>query len=79
MNGELRVLAGERRQRFFAYIRQTYKLPASELVRVVRDQTYSLRMRAAALRSLVCTASVEVTEGRPYCESRRLVRAHYQV
>lgn len=79
MNCQLRVLAGERRQRFFAAIRQTYKLPASELVRVVRERGYTLRMRAAALRSLTCSAPIEVTLGRPYAESRRLVRAHYQV
>lgn len=76
---ELRLLASERRQRFFGHIRATYVLPVHHLVRVARSSSYSPLMRCAALRNLVAVAPLEVTRGRCFLERRRLVRAHYQV
>lgn len=75
-----RVLAGEKRQLFFGHIRATDELPPHHLVRVIRSkQSYSPFFRAAVLRNLVYSAPVEVTQGRPYIERRRLVRAYYGV
>lgn len=76
----LRVLAGEKRQRFFGHIRATNVLPIHHLVRVARAQgQYTPLMRAAALRNLVASAPIDVTKGRCYLERRRLVRAHYGI
>jgi hypothetical protein len=71
------------RQRIFDFSRlvaQSYGLSADQLVAVIkaRDQ-FTVRMRAAALRNLVCSAPLAVTQGRPYAERRRLARAHYGV
>lgn len=75
-----RVLASEKRQRFFAHIRASYVLPPHHMVRVIRSkEQYSPIFRAAVLRNLVCSAPVDVTQGRCYCERRRLVRAYYGV
>ena len=74
-----RVIAGKKRQRFFGHLRATDVLPIHHLVRVVKDETYPPFFRAAVLRNLVNVAPIEVTQGRPFCERRRLVRAHYRV
>jgi len=77
---ELRVVAGEKRQRFFHLIRQTHRLPLHELVRVVGAKLmYSPRLRAAALRNLVASTPTAITLGRCYAERRRLVRRHFGV
>lgn len=75
-----RHLLSERRQAFFGHIRATHCLPAYHLVRIIRSKDcYSVRVRAAALRNLVGIASLDVTQGRPFAERRRLVRQHYDV
>lgn len=74
-----RNLCSVSRRAFWGHIRTTYVLPAHHLVLVIRDQTYSARFRAAALRNLVAVAPIEVTKGRCFAERRKLVRQHYQV
>ena len=75
-----RNLCSVARQAFFGHIRATDCLPTYHLVRIIRSKDcYSVRMRAAALRTLVCKAPLDVTLGRPYAERRRLVRKHYDV
>ncbi len=77
---EVYVLASEKRQRFMQHVRTTYVLPRFHLIRIIRSaESYSPQMRAAALRNLVYSAPIEVTQGRCYLEKRRLVRAHYGV
>ncbi len=75
-----RVLAGEKRQRFFRYVRASYELPDCELIRIAKsDRLYSAAFRAAALMNLVGNAPLAVTKGRPYAERRRLCRVHYGI
>lgn len=75
-----RHLLSERRQAFFGHIRATDCLPTYHLVRIIRSKDcYCVRVRAAALRNLVGKASLDVTQGRPFAERRRLVRKHYDV
>ncbi len=75
-----RVLASQRRQRFFFYVRQTYGLAEDELVRVIRaSEQYTPALRVAALRNLVAIAPISVTQGRCYAQRRSLVRAHYAI
>lgn len=70
----------ETRFRFMALVRDTYKLPTHALVAIIGAKgRYSVRLRAAALRNLVCSSPVELTQGRCYSASRRLVRAHYGI
>lgn len=77
---EIRLISGEKRQRFFHHIRTTYVLPPHHLQRVARDSaSYSPLMRAAALRNLVAAAPVHVTQGLPFARRRKLVREHYKV
>ncbi len=80
MNKETRVLASEKRQRFFGHIRATSMLPVHHLVRIAgaADQ-YMPRVRAAALRNLVAEAPLEVTKGAPFAQRRKAVRLHYGV
>lgn len=78
--GEINVLASERRQRFFAHIRSTYPLQAHHLIRIIRDRTqYSPLLRVAALRNLISSTPVEITQGKSYTTRRRLVRDHFGV
>lgn len=80
VHGDRMKALPETRYRFFALIRDTYRLPTHALVTVVGDKDrYSIRLRAAALRNLVCSSSLEVTQGRPYAASRRAVRAHFGI
>ncbi|RUP35714.1 MAG: hypothetical protein EKK45_00310 [Curvibacter sp.] len=80
MSPTQRILASEKRQRFFGHIRATDVLPPHHMLRVIRSkERYTPFFRAAVLRNLVCNAPVEVTHGRPYAERRRLVRDHYGV
>lgn len=75
-----RLLASPRRQKFFGHIRATNVLPEHHLIRVAKaTQQYSPLMRVAALRNLVATAPVEITQGRCFAERRRLVRSHYGI
>jgi hypothetical protein len=75
-----RVLASEKRQRFFGHLRATEVLPVYHLIRIARSSAdYNPRVRAAALRQLVARAPIEVTLGRPFPERRRLVRTHYGI
>lgn len=75
-----RLLASQRRQRFFLYVRQTYGLGADELVRVIRaSEQYTLSLRVAALRNLVAIAPISITQGRCYAQRRRLVRSHFAI
>jgi hypothetical protein len=70
----------ETRYRFFRLIHDTYKLPTEALLAVIADkQRYSVRLRAAALRNLACSAPVSLTQGRCYLARRRIVRAHYGI
>jgi len=71
---------GEKRQRFFGHLRATDVLPQHHLLRVVRSkEAYSALMRAAALRHLVAQAPIEITQGRPFAERRRLVRSYFKI
>lgn len=80
MSPEQRVLAAEKRQRFFQLIRQTYPLQQYDLLRVIRARDkYSPKLRAAALRNLVATSPLHVTQGRCYAERRRLVKEHFEL
>lgn len=80
MDSVLRVLAGEKRQRFFGHLRATEVLPDHHLIRVARASSqYPATLRAAALRHLVSRAPLEVTLGRPFSERRRLTRAHHGI
>ena len=75
----MRVLP-ETRFRFMALVRDTYKQPTHALVAIIgAKDRYSVRLRAAALRNLVCNSPVELTQGRCYSAKRRLVRAHYGI
>jgi hypothetical protein len=77
---EIDVLASERRQRFFKHIRSTYPLQPHQLVHIIRArERYSPLVRVAALRNLICSTSVEITQGRSYLDRRRLVRHHFGV
>lgn len=70
----------ETRFRFMALVRDTYKQPTHALVAIIgAKDRYSVRLRAAALRNLVCSSPVELTQGRCYFAKRRLVRAHYGI
>lgn len=73
------VLASERRQAFFGHLRACEVLPPYHLKRIIADAGYSARLRSAALRVLVGKSPLEVTQGRPYAERRRLVRQHYRI
>lgn len=79
MDPHTRVIAGEKRQRFFSLIRQTYNPTQDQLIAVIRDRGYSARYRCAALRNLICSAPLAVTRGACYLERRRLVRQAYAV
>ena len=74
-----RVLASDRRQAFFGHIRACEVLPPHHLKRVITDEGYSARLRSAALRVLVAKSPIEITQGRPFAERRRLVRQHYKL
>ena len=77
---EMYVLASEKRQRFMAHVRTTYLLPRYHLIRIAKSKdAYSPHMRAAALRNLVSTAPLEVTQGCCYAKRRRLARTHYGI
>lgn len=67
------------RWRYFWFLRATEVLPPEHLVGILRQVSFSTECRAAALRSLVSKAPKRLTGSRPYPESRRLVRTHYQV
>jgi hypothetical protein len=68
-----------KRWRYFWYLRATEVLPPEHLMGILRQVSYSVECRAAALRSLVGKAPKKLTGGRPYPERRRIVRTHYQV
>ncbi|MCY1165250.1 hypothetical protein D9M73_51530 [compost metagenome] len=75
-----RVLASEKRQRFFGHLRATEVLPIHHLIRIARSSAnYSPTMRAAALRQLIAQSPIDVTKGRPFAERRHLARAHYGI
>ena len=62
------------------YIRQLYGCRTEQLMYVLsRPDRYSPLFRSAALRNLVASAPLTVTQGRSYLERRRLVRCHYGV
>lgn len=68
-----------KRWRYFWFLRATEVLPPEHLVGILRQVSFSIECRAAALRSLVSKAPKKLTSGRPYPECRRLVRTHYEV
>jgi hypothetical protein len=72
-------LVNEKRRKFWGHLSATGVLPRHHLVRVIRDKSYSALLRSAALRNLTCIAPLEVTQGQPYAQRRRLVRKHYNV
>lgn len=66
--------------RFSRLVHETYRYPREVLLEMVKAKDcYSPQWRAAALRHLVAYAPLEVTEGRPFAESRRRVRKHYGI
>ena len=68
------------RTEFYRNVRMCYGQTEAVLLRIIRDRPgRSPRFRAAALRNLICDASLEVTQGQPYLQRRRLVREHYRV
>ncbi|PVX85757.1 hypothetical protein [Paraburkholderia unamae] len=70
----------ERRAQFHHLVYVTYELSESQLLAVVRAKdAFSVRYRAAALRHLHRLAPLDVTQGRPFAEARRLVRRHHDV
>ena len=73
------VLLSARHQAFFRHLRASYALPNQHLLRIIADKTHPPLARAAALRILVATAPIDVTQGRPFLERRWLVREHYRV
>lgn len=68
-----------KRWRYFWFLRATEVLPPEHLVGILRQVSFSIECRAAALRSLVSKSSKKLTGDRPYPESRRLVSAHFRV
>ena len=69
-----------RRARFHLLVHETYRFNEQELLVIVRGRdVFSPRYRAAALRHLHRIAPLEVTQGRPFAEARRLARRHYGV
>ena len=70
----------ERRLRFQRLLADAQHLTTAQLIVAVRAKfSVSALARCAALRVLVARAPIEVTQGRPYLERRRLVRKHYSV
>lgn len=69
-----------RRAYFYRLVHETYGLAEAELLVIIRAKgVFSPRYRAAALRHLHRIAPLDVTQGRPFAEARRLVRRHYGV
>lgn len=70
-----------RRSRTFGRaITLVYGRRQTELVAIIRNRSrYQVIYRLAALRCLVATAPLNVTQGAPYIQRRRAVRQHYQV
>ena len=69
-----------RRAQFYRLVSETYVLSESQLLRIVRAKdVWSARYRAAALRHLHRVAPLDVTQGRPFAQARRLARRHYGV
>lgn len=50
-----------------------------QLLAVLRERRYPPLLRLAALRWLIYWAPLDVTQGAPYLQKRRLVRLHYGV
>ena len=70
----------DQRLRFYRHVHDTSAFPVGTLVHIIQcKNSYSLRLRAAALRNLVCDAPLEVTKDAPYAAARRLTRAHYGI
>lgn len=73
-------MPSNRHCQFMRYVRQLYGCRTEQLMFVLaRPDRYSPVFRSAALRNLVARTPVNVTQGRPYLERRRLVRCHYGV
>ena len=69
-----------RRAQFYRLVFETYVLNESQLLLIVRSKdVWSARYRAAALRHLHRLAPLDVTQGRPFADARRLARRNYGV
>lgn len=76
----VRIAPSHRRRRFVQCLVDADRLSTEQLIVVVRARfSVSALARCAALRVLTALAPIEVTQGRPYLERRRLVRKHYGV
>lgn len=69
----------DKRQAFYRSVKCYSSIDARQLKEIVAERRISVRARAAALRVLTCIASLEITQGRPYAERRRLVRKHHNI
>lgn len=68
-----------RKHQLGAALLNTRRLDEGALTAIVRQPEHSTIQRIAALRWLIHQAPIDVTQGRPYAERRRLVRDHYHV
>jgi hypothetical protein len=75
----MRVTHSTRRRDFVIYLTRLRAATLEQLQLLAKDKGRSSLFRTAALRTLICTAPLGVTGGRPYLEARRRVRAHYRV
>lgn len=69
----------DKRQAFYRSVKGYSSIDARQLKEIVAERRIPIRARAAPLRVLTCTAPLEVTQGRPYAERRRLVRKHHNI
>lgn len=69
----------QRRHRFVVYLSQIRYFQTYILMEIIRDTSRTKLFRLAALRTLVCASPIEITQGRPYIERKKLVRTHYQI
>jgi hypothetical protein len=69
----------KRLTRLSTYIRGLSRQRPDSLTDIVREKRYPPLLREAALRWLVYTAPLAVTQGAPFAQRRRNVRRHYGV
>ena len=72
-------LPSSRTRLFRRYLFQLVRGTHETLCVIVADTRNTATFRAAALRVLVGRAPLNVTQGRPFAERRRLVRAFHQL
>ena len=69
----------KRLTRLMAFIQGLSNQQPPELREIVGEKRYPPLMREAALRWLVHSAPLSVTQGAPFAERRRYVRRYYGV